>query len=198
MSGADLAHLHFDFECGGQGPNQLPEIHPLLGRVVKRALGPVTLELNIAQLHLKVVLGDDLSGFEQGALLPFFGRLPRRDVLHGRLANDPLDFVGVLDPFGLHLGPDQLSGEGDNAHVFAGIGVHHGDIARLDTPPLADAEIALPVSLEPDFHDVKCALAFRNRNPFQPIEHGHDIATAVAAIAVGPAAERLSVLSFLA
>ena len=160
----------------------------MLRRVVERALAAVALELHIPELHLEPVLGHDFSSLGERVLLPVARALPCGDVLHGRLADDPFDFVGILDPLGFHLGPDKLSGQGDDAHILSRVDIHHRHISGLNPPALANAEIALAVPLEADLHDVERPLAFWNGHPFEPVKYGHHIATAVAAIAIGPTA----------
>ena len=54
------------------------------------------------------------------------------------------------------------------------------------------------VPLEAHLNDVKRALAFGDGDAFEPVKHGHHIAAAIAAIAIGSAAHWLAVRSLLA
>ena len=95
-----------------------------------------------------------------------------------------------------NLTPDEAAAE--LARLAALIAEADAAYYQEDAPALTDAEIAFAVSLEVDFHDVEWPLAFWNGHPFEPVEDGHHITTAVAAIAIGPTAQRLAVLAFSA
>ena len=192
----DLPHLHPDLEGPGERLDQLPEIDALLGRVVERALGAIPLILHVSEFHLELVVGDDAPGPGEGILFPVAHLLPGVDVLHLRLADDLLDFVGVLDALALHLCPDELAGQRNNTQVFTGVGIDDRHIPGLHPAALANAVISFPVALEPHFHDVERPLTLGDGHPLEPIEHGHHVTTAVAAIAIGSAPSRLAILTF--
>ena len=74
--GTDLPHLDPDLEFFGHQLDHLPEIHPVIGSIIKNGFGVVALVLHIIDLHLEIQPLGDLPGTEHGVVLVLHSRDP--------------------------------------------------------------------------------------------------------------------------
>src|SRR5690606_7372704 len=80
LSISDLPHLDADLEGLGHILDQLPEIHPVLGRIIEGCLGSIPLELHIAEFHFELQCDGDFPGMLLDLLLPIPTFLPDIDI----------------------------------------------------------------------------------------------------------------------
>lgn len=171
MAQTDLTHLDAYLKLLGQLLDQVTEIHAVIGRVVERCFGAVSLELYVREFHAKSCLLDDLAGTVHGGsfLLLHFAQFLQITLIGD--AVDGADLLVVVYLFLEHLQAYEFTFQRYGADVMPVRYVYYHWVAGGQVESVYVAEEIFASSLESYFYDVELLKRGWYFHIAEPVEH---------------------------